>query len=201
MFIPDPAATDTETETAADRRRRFVDEALPLRAELERAARRYTGNFHDAEDLVSETYVKAWAAFDGFHGGTNLRAWMHRILTNAWIDAYRRSENRPPEALTDSFTDAQLGAARGGTSPSPEEIEIDGMPGESMLCAMRNLPPAHQTVLFYADVCEFPYKHIAELAGIPLGTVMSRAHRARCRLRAALRRQGPDDRGPRSLSA
>lgn len=193
-----PAAADI----AADRCRRFTSEALPLRPELERAARRHVHNFHDAEDLVSETYAKAWAGFDSFQEGTNFRAWMHRILINTWIDAYRRSETRPAESLTDSFTDAHLGgvAAQSGSAPSPEDEIFQEIPNEHLLAAMRELPAAHQAVLFYADVCEWPLKRIAELEGIPLGTVMSRTHRARCRMRAALLRR-PDDPDPQRLSA
>jgi RNA polymerase sigma-70 factor (ECF subfamily) len=202
MSIHEGATPQPAAETDADRRQRFVSEAVPLRAELERAARRYTANFHDAEDLVSETYVKAWASFDTFVGGTNMRAWMHRILTNAWIDAYRRSESRPREALTDAFTDAQLVVAvtRRGMAPSPEERKLQGIPSDPVLAAMQELPAAHQAVLFYADICEFSFKQIAEISGIPLGTVMSRAHRARCRMRAALR-SSRDASIPRPLSA
>jgi RNA polymerase sigma-70 factor (ECF subfamily) len=186
----------TSTNSDAERRARFVSEALPVRAELERAARRYTKNFHDAEDLVSETYAKAWAAFDSFQDGTNVRAWMHRILTNAWIDGYRRAESRPREALTDSFTDAQLGSAatRFDATISPEEHKMHQVPSDAVLIAMRGLPASHQAALFYADVCDLPFKTIAQLAGIPLGTVMSRTHRARRRLETALRPTHPGHR-------
>lgn len=169
-----------------DRRPCFEAEALPLRSELERIALRYTRNFHDAEDLVAETYAKAWASFETFENGTNVRAWLYRILTNAWIDSYRRSERRPQEALTDAFTDTQLGAAekRYDTTPSAEEHNLREMPSEELEAALQTLSVAQQAAVFYVDVCQLPYKVIADITGLPLGTVMSNIHRGRFRLRA-----------------
>lgn len=170
-----------------DRRGHFEAEALPHRSELERVARRYTRNVHDAEDLVSETYAKAWASFGTFKRGTNIRAWLHRIMTNTWIDSYRRAEARPQESLTDSFTDAQLSAAekRFATAPSAEEHNLREMPSEALESAFHTLSKAQQAAVYYADICQLPYKIIAEITGLPLGTVMSHIHRGRCRLRAA----------------
>ena len=183
-------AEPTAATPVCDRRRHFEAEALPLRSELERVAYRYTRNFHDAEDLVSETYAKAWARFETFQIGSNIRAWLHRIMVNTWIDSFRRAENRPQEALTDSFTDAQLGAAenRNGATPSAEDHNMGGMPSEALEAALRTLSETQQAVVFYADICQLPYKIIAEITGLPLGTVMSSVHRARRRLRASFNR-------------
>jgi RNA polymerase sigma-70 factor (ECF subfamily) len=166
----------------------FARDLLPLRAELERAARRYVRNSHDAQDLVQETFTKAWAAFDTFDPDSNGRAWLHRILVNTWISAYRRMERRPHELLTDSFTDVDLAAEsrRSSVSVSAEAHALQRMPNDHIRQAMQKLPQVMQEVVYYADVCQYTYKEIAELWDIPVGTVMSRIHRARARLREAL---------------
>jgi RNA polymerase sigma-70 factor (ECF subfamily) len=166
----------------------FERDLLPLRAELERAARRYVRNPHDAQDLVQETFAKAWAAYDSFDPDSNGRAWMHRILVNTWISAYRRTERRPHELLTDSFTDADLAAEnrQSSASVSAEARALQRMPNDQIRRAMQKLPQVMQEVVYYADVYQYTYKEIAELWGIPVGTVMSRIHRARARLREAL---------------
>jgi RNA polymerase sigma-70 factor (ECF subfamily) len=165
----------------------FERDLLPLRAELERTARRYVRNPHDAQDLVQETFAKAWAAYDSFDQDSNAQAWMHRILINTWISAYRRMERRPQELLTDSFTDADMAAENKRSAPASAEARaLQGMPNHQIRQAMRKLPQFMQEVVYYADVCQYTYKEIAELGGIPVGTVMSRIHRARARLRAAL---------------
>jgi RNA polymerase sigma-70 factor (ECF subfamily) len=169
-------------------RAHFLAEALPLRAELERTAHRYTHSFHDAEDLVSETLIKAWAGFASYREGTNFRAWIHRIMVNTWIAGYRRAQCRPKEALTEGFTDAQLGAdaQRFDRVPSAEDSQLREMLSGPLEAAFRTLSASQQAAIFYADICQLPYKMIAEVMGVPLGTVMSRLHRGRCRLRNAL---------------
>ena len=166
----------------------FEREVLPLWAELERAARRYTRNSYDADDLVQETMAKAWAGFESFEPGSNLRAWMHRIMVNTWISAHRRSERRPQEWLTDSFTDMQLAAANGriGNVPSAEERALEWWPDTDIRQAFEALPNNLQTAVYYVYVCQYPYKEIARMEGIPVGTVMSRIHRARRQLRVSL---------------
>jgi RNA polymerase sigma-70 factor, ECF subfamily len=166
----------------------FEREVLPLSTELERAARRYTRNSYDAEDLVQETIAKAWAGFESFEPGSNLRAWMHRILVNTWISAHRRSERRPQEWLTDSFTDMQLAAVncRIGNVPSAEERALEWWPDTDIRQAFEALPTNLQTAVYYVYVCQYPYKEIARMEGIPVGTVMSRIHRARRQLRVSL---------------
>jgi len=176
------------TASVVDRGARFERDALPLRHELERAAYRYTRNVHDAEDLLQETFVKAWAGYGAFDPDTNLRAWMFRIMINTWISSHRRTERRPKEALTDSFTDAQLGAesARAVGLPSAEAQALQAMPNERIRNALQTLPQDLQAIVYYADVCQFAYKEIAAIEGIPVGTVMSRVYRARRQLRVAL---------------
>jgi RNA polymerase sigma-70 factor (ECF subfamily) len=178
----------TTAETSRDSARLFEREALALRDELVRAARRYAKNAHDAEDLVQETYAKAWAGIESFEPGTNLRAWLFRIMVNTWISSHRRAERRPQETLTDSFTDAQLGAdgQRFDTAPSAEHQALQRMPDDRVGQAIRSLNPTLQRAVYYADVCQLAYREIAELESIPLGTVMSRIHRARRLLREVL---------------
>jgi RNA polymerase sigma-70 factor (ECF subfamily) len=166
----------------------FEREVLPLRDELERAARRYTRNVHDAEDLLQETLAKAWAASASFDPGSNRRAWMHRIMVNTWVSAHRRSERRPRESLRDAFTNAQLAAEsrRSAVMPSAEDQALQWSPDAGIRRAIETLPQILQEVIYFADVCDYTYKEIAEMTDVPVGTVMSRLHRARSRLRAAL---------------
>ncbi len=158
----------------------------PIRAELQRVARRYTGNAHDAEDLVQETLAKAWTGFGSFDPGTNLRAWLFRIMVNTWISGHRRTERRPKELLTDTFSDAQLARDRSSARPSAEVEALQGLPGGRLRQAFAALPGTLSRAVYYADVGQYAYKEIAEIEGIPLGTVMSRVHRARKQLRLAL---------------
>lgn len=178
----------SNTEPDPSRVSRFERDALALRDELGRAARRYTANAHDAEDLVQETYIRAWAGFDSFQPGSNLRAWMFRIMVNTWISAHRRSERRPRETLTDSITDAQLMAESGRrhTAPSAEAQALQWLPNDDLARAFQSLPESLQSAVYYAYVCQLAYQEIADLQRIPVGTVMSRLHRARRQLRAAL---------------
>lgn len=195
------------TSSMPDHSDRFIADALPLRPQLARAARGYTKNAQDAEDLVQETYAKAWAAYASFDAGTNLRAWMFRIMVNTWISTHRRAERRPQESLTDSFTDSQL-AAENRWSPalsSAESQALTRLPNDDIARAMRKLPQNLQTVVYYADISQLSYKEIAAAEGIPVGTVMSRVHRARRRLRLELceiaRERGYEGCGPHDVAA
>lgn len=176
------------TDSADEPNARFGRDAVALRRELERAAYRYTRNVHDAEDLLQETFMKAWAGYGSFDPDTNLRAWMFRIMRNTWISSHRRVKCRPAEALTHSFTDAQLGAEsmRSGAHPSAEVQALQRISDDLLRNALHALPHALQAIIYYADVCQLAYKDIAEIEGIPVGTVMSRVYRARRQLRAAL---------------
>jgi RNA polymerase sigma-70 factor (ECF subfamily) len=177
------------TDCATRRRleRRFTSEALPLHGELLRVARRYTVNLHDAEDLVQETFVKAWTSYESFTPGSNPRAWMKRIMVNIWIDDFRKSQRRPTVVLAGSDTDASRSIeGRGCAAASAEEVAMGLLPNSALVQGVRSLSSDLQSVLFHADVCQLPMRTIAELEGVPVGTVGSRLHRARRQLRSAL---------------
>ncbi|MET0701477.1 MAG: sigma-70 family RNA polymerase sigma factor [Mycobacterium sp.] len=180
--------------TRARVERRFASEAFPLRGELMRIARRYTSSIHDAEDLVQDTLVKAWLNFDSCVPGSNLRAWMVRIMVNTWIDNHRKTQRRPREVLAGSVGDAQVSIDRQQRTlvPSAEETALTLLPNDHLRQCIQALPVSLQAALFYADVCQFPVKQIAEIESIPMGTVVSRLHRARRGLRSAL----SEGRGP-----
>jgi RNA polymerase sigma-70 factor (ECF subfamily) len=161
----------------------FVRDVLPLVDQLYRAARRYTRSAADAEDLVQETMVKAYAGFHNFNAGTNVRAWLFRILTNTWISSYRTAQRRVDEVLAADVTDVQQNAAGG---QSAELAALEAMGDEEVRDALQALPEGQRLVVYYADVEGFRYKEIAEILDVPLGTVMSRLHRGRANLRALL---------------
>lgn len=171
---------------------RFAAEAIPLREELLRVARRYTSNHHDAEDLVQETFTKAWVGFGSFDPGTNLRAWMFRIMVNTWISTHRKTLSRPQESLTDEFTDSQMAARadRATASPTAEDQALRGHIDDDLRQAIETLPAILRSTIYYTDICQLPHKEIALIADVPVGTVMSRVHRARQSLRNALRDTG-----------
>ncbi|MGB3484658.1 MAG: sigma-70 family RNA polymerase sigma factor [Mycobacterium sp.] len=174
---------------------RFACEAFPLRGELIRIAHRYTPSIHDAEDLVQETFVKAWLGFESCTPSSNLRAWMVRIMINTWIDNHRKTQRRPREVLAGSATDAQISIDRQQRThvQSAEETALTHLPNDRLRQSIRALPIALQAALFYADVCQFSVRQIAEIESIPMGTVMSRLHRARRGLRSAMSEEGTPD--------
>ncbi|OHU00873.1 RNA polymerase subunit sigma [Mycobacterium syngnathidarum] len=168
---------------------RFERDALPLVDQLYAAARRYTRNAADAEDLVQETMTKAYSSFHTYRDGTNIRAWLFRILTNTWINSYRTAQRRPQEVFADELTDAQLAdvAQRFPLGVvSAELAALESMGDDDVRQAMRALPESQGVVVYYADVAGFRYKEIAEVLQIPVGTVMSRLHRGRRALRSRL---------------
>jgi RNA polymerase sigma-70 factor (ECF subfamily) len=162
---------------------RFVRDVLPLVDQLYRAARRYARSTADAEDLVQETMVKAYAGFHTFTAGTNVRAWLFRILTNTWITSYRTAQRRPDEVLAADVTDMSPGAAK---NQSAELAVLEAMGDDDVRDALQALPEGQRLVVYYADVEGFRYKEIAAILDVPLGTVMSRLHRGRRNLRALL---------------
>ena len=165
---------------------RFIRDVMPLVDQLYRAARRYTGNRADAKDLVQETVTKAYAGFPGFTDGTNVRAWLFRIMTNTWVNSYRRAQRRPDETLADAITDAQWAAVAQHTgTQSTELLVLESMGDDDVRAALQSLP-RQRLVVFYADVEGFRYKEIASILNVPLGTVMSRLHRGRRNLRSQL---------------
>lgn len=188
-------ATDTTsaTATAEDQReqqRLFEEQALPLLDQLYGGAMRLTRNPQDAEDLIQETYLKAYKNFSSFKQGTNLKAWLYRIMTNTYINSYRKAQRRPTESSADELSDFQLYTTSGHDSTGLESAEVAAlkqMPDSQISEAMNDLPEDYRMVVYYADVEGLAYKEIAEVMGTPLGTVMSRLHRGRKLLRAALK--------------
>ena len=169
----------------------FADDAMPLMPSLYSAALRMTRNAADAEDLVAETYLRAYRAYYGFEAGTNLKAWMYRILTNAYISEYRRRQRRPAEVDLDDVESLYLyrrlgpeaGTRLGG---GPEDDLVELFADDEVKQAVEALPDYYRLPVLLADVEGFSYAEIAEILDVPMGTVMSRLHRGRKQLHKRL---------------
>jgi len=178
------AATD-----GAALRERFERDVLPLLPSLYGAAMRMTHNPTDAEDLVQDTYLRAYRGFAGFKEGTNLKAWLYRILTNSFINSYRKRQREPqtvdgPEDLDEWYLYDRLGGR--SVEASAENEVLDRIPDADVKAALESLSENFRLAVLLADVEGFSYKEIAEIMDVPIGTVMSRLHRGRKALEKAL---------------
>ena len=177
----------TEVERAA-LGERFERDVLPLLPNLYSAALRMTRNPSDAEDLVQETYLRAFRGFKGFEEGTNLKAWIYRILTNTYINIYRKKQREPVTVSGDDIEDWYLYDKLGesAVSPSAEASIIEALPEEEVKVALESLPEGFRLAVWLVDVEGFSYKEAAAMLEVPIGTVMSRLHRGRKSLEKAL---------------
>ena len=169
---------------------RFREEALPLLDSLYGAALRMTRNPADAEDLVQEAMLRAYRAFDTFEPGTNLKAWLFRILTNAYINTYRKRQREPQKVSADEVEDFDLYQELKDHDPqfseTPESIVLDNLVDSDILAAIDDLPEQFRLAVILSDVEGFSYAEMAEIMDVPMGTVMSRLHRGRKALQKRL---------------
>jgi RNA polymerase sigma-70 factor (ECF subfamily) len=182
-------ALATATESVVQRKARFERDAFEFTNQLYAAALRYTKNPTDAEDLVQDTYAKAFVSFHQFEEGTNLKAWLYRILTTTFINNYRKDQRRPLQSNGGEVEDWQLYDAASHTSDqgrSAEDEVLDNIADVDIKSALAAMPEEFRMAVYLADVEGFSYKEIADIVGVPTGTVMSRLHRGRKLLRESL---------------
>jgi RNA polymerase sigma-70 factor (ECF subfamily) len=182
------ASKDLVLESATDRNDRFERDALVFMDQLYAAALRYTKNPEDARDLVQDTYLKAFNSFHQFEEGTNLRAWLYRVLTTTFINTYRKDQRRP-QLASGELEDWQLAQAQSHTSDLGKSAEVEALenlPDSDIKRALQEIPEEFRIAVYLADVECFSYKEIANIVEVPAGTVMSRLHRGRKLLREKL---------------
>ncbi|MED7828571.1 sigma-70 family RNA polymerase sigma factor [Streptomyces chiangmaiensis] len=197
MHFPPKPGTNGQQEGPAQRRVRFEKEALPHRRTLYAAAWRMTRHAADAEDLVQDTYARAYASFDQFRPGTNFGAWLKRIMFNQHISAYRKQQRRPHLCFSSEVEDpqlARLGAYASGALRSAEADALERIVNPDLKAAFRQIPPPRRLAVYLADIEGLSYREIAETMGTPVGTVMSRIHRGRRQLRWLLSQYAPGQR-------
>ena len=176
-------------KASEDKIRDFEQQAIPLMPQLYGAALRWTRNPSDAEDLVQEAMAKAFVAWAQYQQGTNLKAWLYRIMTNTHINSYNKKAKDPSKGGLDDLEDWQLGYAKSltaTTSRSAELEALDNLPSEVIRKSLLDIPEEFRMVVYYAVVDGLPYAEIAEVMGTPVGTVMSRLHRGKKLLRVLL---------------
>jgi RNA polymerase sigma-70 factor, ECF subfamily len=186
---PNTETVPVGEESDAERRERFERDALQYVDQLYSAAMRMARNPSDAEDLVQEAYTKAYSAFHQYNPGTNLKAWLYRILTNTYINLYRKRQREPQRSSTDTVEDWQMAQAAEHSSSglrSAEAEALDHLPDSDVKDALQAIPEEFRLAVYFVDVEGFAYKEVAEILGIPMGTVMSRLHRGRKQLRELL---------------
>jgi RNA polymerase sigma-70 factor (ECF subfamily) len=190
ISMDDAVPEETETTPVVDVRSLFEEQAIPFMDQLYAAGLRMTRNPADASDLVQETFAKAFAAFAQFQQGTNLKAWLYRILTNTFINNYRKKQRDPYQGTIDDLEDWQLGGAesvtQGRSTRSAEAEAIDHLPDSAVKDALQSIPEDFRMAVYFADVEGFSYQEIADIMKTPVGTVMSRLHRGRRMLRDLL---------------
>jgi RNA polymerase sigma-70 factor (ECF subfamily) len=172
-------------------KKNFSSDAMQFTENLYSAALRMTHNAADAEDLVQETFLKAYRGYDSFQAGTNLKAWLYRILTNTYINIYRAKKRRPDESNLEDVEDLYLYRRLGGLEAvqagrSAEEEVLDRITDTDVKAAIDSLPEQFRLAVVLSDIEGFSYKEIAEIMDVPLGTVMSRLHRGRRAMQRAL---------------